>query len=130
MRNEEGGMKPSFHSSFLVPLSHSALGDPAMHRALRRAIGVLTAAGVVLLARPAPGQTPSYPPRTQQTPMRTAFYQESASQSDGHIRLEEMKVELALLSDITTFPYYLGTRATGPAVEVRGYVPNETVKQR
>jgi hypothetical protein len=52
------------------------------------------------------------------------------SLSSGHSRLEEMKVELAWLADPATFSLSLGARAVGANLEVRGYVPNEAVKER
>ena len=99
-----------------------------MRRALRRAVGVLMASGVVSLARPALAQTsgplfPDQPPQAIQS-------EGNAVLTEGHSRLEEMKVQLALLADIATFPYYLGARAAGENLTVKGYVPNERVQQR
>lgn len=54
----------------------------------------------------------------------------SASSSVGGNRLEEMKVELALLSDSATFPYFLGVRSSGPILEVHGDIPHESNRQR
>lgn len=44
--------------------------------------------------------------------------------------MEEMKVELALLSDSATFPYYLVVRSSGSMLQVHGYVPNDSNRQR
>jgi hypothetical protein len=45
-------------------------------------------------------------------------------------RMEEMKVEMAWLADAATFAYPLSARCTGNALEVRGYLPSDVVKQR
>src|SRR5579859_4602576 len=99
-----------------------------MRRALRRAVGVLMASGVVSLARPALVQMSG--PLSADQPPQAMQYEENVALTEGHSRLEEMKVQLALLADIATFPYYLGARAAGENLTVTGYVPNERVKQR
>jgi osmotically-inducible protein OsmY len=43
-------------------------------------------------------------------------------------RQTEIAVELAWLADPVTFPYYLEARVEGGRLEVRGYVPNPTVR--
>jgi hypothetical protein len=45
-------------------------------------------------------------------------------------RLMEIQVELAWLSDRTTFNYYLEAHVKGTALEVRGYVPSKTVREQ
>jgi hypothetical protein len=62
--------------------------------------------------------------------VRKVLHEENTVLAEGHSRLEEMKVELALLSDIATFPYYLGARVAGENLELRGYVPNDWVRGR
>jgi hypothetical protein len=114
-----------FYSAFRI-----VFGAPTMRRALRHAVGVLLATGVVGLARPVLAQTSSYQVGGQQTLVRTVSHEETTATSEGLSRLEEMKVELALLSDVVTFPCYLGTFALGDKLDVRGYVPNDVVKQR
>ena len=99
-----------------------------MRRALRRAVGVLMASGVVSLARPALAQMSG--PLSADQPPQAMQYEENVALTEGHSRLEEMKVQLGLLADIATFPYYLGARAAGENLTVTGYVPNERVKQR
>ena len=47
---------------------------------------------------------------------------------DSHTILEEMKVELALLADPMTFGCNLSPKLDGKAMLVRGYVPNEKVR--
>src|SRR5262249_13767230 len=42
---------------------------------------------------------------------------------------EEMKIELAWLGDPGTFPYHLSAHSDGPAIQVRGFVPNEAVRE-
>jgi hypothetical protein len=49
---------------------------------------------------------------------------------DSYGKLAEMKVELAWLADPVTFPYHLAARADGAMLEVRGYVPNEAVREQ
>lgn len=47
---------------------------------------------------------------------------------DSHTKLEEMKVELALLSDPSTFGCGLKPNVDGAGMLLRGYVPNEAVR--
>jgi hypothetical protein len=101
-----------------------------MRRALRDTAGVLLAVAAVVAARSASAKLPALQPQNQQPPVRTILYKENTVLTEGHKRLEEMKVELALLSDIATFPYCLGVHATGGTLELRGYVPNDMVRQR
>src|SRR5579885_3231879 len=98
-----------------------------MPRALPGVVGVLLAIAVVIPTPPASGQILSRL-RRQQTQKGT--YEIDAILSDERQRLAEMKVELALLSDIATFPYDFAARAKGKALELRGNVPNEMVRQR
>src|SRR5215471_1752750 len=44
---------------------------------------------------------------------------------DSHTKLEEMKVELALLADPATFACNLSATLDGNAILVRGFVPND-----
>lgn len=102
-----------------------------MRRALRGAVGVLLAVAAVVPAPKASAKLPFLRRRSQQPPpVETVVYEENTVLSEGHNRLEEMKVELALLSNIATFPYYLGTRSAGEILTLRGYVPNDMVRQR
>jgi hypothetical protein len=55
---------------------------------------------------------------------------ETVPAPDSYGKLEVMKVELAWLSDPVTFPYRLAARADGAMLEVRGYVPNEAVREQ
>src|SRR5690349_11934263 len=100
-----------------------------MRRALRGAVGTLLVSGIVGLMRPALAQPP-YTLTEQPTPMRKVPHEGKAVVADGNNRLDEMKVELALLADTATFPYYLSSRVAGANLEVRGYVPNAMVRQR
>jgi hypothetical protein len=50
--------------------------------------------------------------------------------STAQTRLEEIKVELAWLADITTFCYELGARINEGSLEVRGFVPNEVMREK
>jgi osmotically-inducible protein OsmY len=49
---------------------------------------------------------------------------------DSHTKLEEMKVELALLSDPATFGCNLAAQLEGNALLIKGFVPNEAVRER
>jgi osmotically-inducible protein OsmY len=49
---------------------------------------------------------------------------------DSHTKLEEMKVELALLADPATFACNLSATLDGNAMLVRGFVPNDAVRER
>jgi hypothetical protein len=44
-------------------------------------------------------------------------------------RAMEVNVEVAWLADPVTFPYYLEARADAARLEVRGYVPNQAVRE-
>lgn len=109
-----------------------------MRRTLQSAVGVVLAIGAVLPALPASAQSTRQPLWYQSSstqwnrssPIRKVQYEGAVVLHEGHSRLEEMKVELALLSDIATFPYYLGARAVGDSLAIRGFVPNEMVRQR
>src|SRR6516225_7604044 len=48
---------------------------------------------------------------------------------DSHAILEELKVELALLADPITFGCNLSPRMDGNAMLVRGFVPNDRVRE-
>lgn len=101
-----------------------------MRRALRGVLGVVLAAGAVLPVRSAwaqpAGQRLWYQPQiTQKAPVENV-----AVGQEGSLRFEEMKVELALLADIGTFPYSLNAHAVGQTLALRGYVPNYMIRQR
>lgn len=50
-----------------------------------------------------------------------------ATQADPR-RVTEVNVEVAWLADPVTFPYYLEAKVVGSKLEVRGYVPNKSVR--
>jgi hypothetical protein len=50
--------------------------------------------------------------------------------SDGSHRVETMKVQLALLADTAIFPYHIGVGVSGANLQLRGYVPNDMIRQR
>ncbi len=101
-----------------------------MRRVVRGALGVVLAIGAVLPARSASAQLPRQRLWSDRSAIRRVQYEGTAIVYEGHLRLEEMKVELAWLADIAAFPYYLGARASGETLSVRGYVPNEMVRQK
>src|SRR5690242_16326842 len=101
-----------------------------MRRALCGAAGVLVAVVAVVPAPWASAKFPALRQQGQQPQAPSVVYEQNIVFSEAHHRLEELKVELALLSDTATFPYYLGGRAVGHYLELRGYVPNDMVRQR
>ncbi len=101
-----------------------------MRRVVRGAVGVVLAIGAVLPARSASAQLPRQRLWSDRSAIRRVQYEGTAVVYEGHLRLEEMKVELAWLADIAAFPYYLGARASGETLSLRGYVPNEMVRQK
>ncbi len=100
-----------------------------MPRTLPGVLGALLALAVVAPAPEASAQILSRL-RRQQSPAQKSRYELDAITSDEHQRLAEMKVELALLSDIATFPYEFAARASGKTLKLHGNVPNEMVRQR
>jgi hypothetical protein len=100
-----------------------------MCRALRWAAGVLLALDVSGLASSASAQTSASPPADRIEPIRTVRYEERVGTTDAHNRLEEMKVQLALLSDVATFPYPVNTHASGGKMLLLGFVPDAMAKQ-
>jgi len=100
-----------------------------MPRTLPRVLGVLLALAFVVPTPEASAQILGRL-RRQQSPAQKSRYELDAIVSDEHQRLAEMKVELALLSDIATFPYEFAARANGKTLKLHGTVPNEMVRQR
>jgi osmotically-inducible protein OsmY len=45
-------------------------------------------------------------------------------------RISEVNIEIAWLADPVTFPYYLEAHANATQLEVRGYVPNKSVREQ
>jgi hypothetical protein len=68
--------------------------------------------------------------RRQQTTVRNGRYEMSNVLSSEHQRLTELQIELALLSDIATFPFEFYAQANGNTFELRGNVPNDFIRQR
>jgi osmotically-inducible protein OsmY len=85
--------------------------------------------GVLGLTRPAPAQSPQVIPGRLIATSKTGN-EGNAVRPDGRKDAEKMKVELALLADLTTFPYSLDGRVAGDHLELHGYVPNNMVRQR
>src|SRR5579871_4825667 len=97
-----------------------------MSRTLRWAAGVLLAIDVSGVAS---AQTSASPPSDARPPILTVRFEPRVAPTEGQNRLEEMKVQLALLADVATFPYFVATRASGGTLELSGYVPDTMVKQ-
>lgn len=91
-----------------------------MPRGLAGTVGAMLAIAVLVPAPQAPAQVPASQLPNQAMPLQ-----------QGHFhRLEEMKVELALLSDHVTFPYSIAAAARDDLLELYGFVPNAKVRQR
>jgi hypothetical protein len=90
---------------------------------LRRAAQALAAAGALGLAQPAAAQ-PIVPPGAEG---RMAAPAPADASRD---RAEEMRIELVLLADATTFSYGFSARALDATVEVRGFAPNDAIKAK
>jgi hypothetical protein len=91
-----------------------------MRKALWRSVGMLAAAGVLGLIRPAAAQGV--------LPVgRAAVYATAPSILD---RLTEIRVELAWLANVATFSPALEAHARGGNLEVTGYVPSTAIKAR
>lgn len=125
-----------------------------MRRALRGAAGALVAAGALGLVRPAAAQHSPYQAAGQKTAPAagaasgrtilsgpavhgpivgdhpTGSEEYVGVVSPAHTKLEEMKVELAWHADLATFSYELGARIAAGEMEVRGFVPNEAIKEK
>jgi osmotically-inducible protein OsmY len=89
------------------------------------------AAGVLGMVSPALAQAPKAPPAGNNGPtgpMITGNITEFNTIPEGEARLEEMKVELALLAEAATFSCQLQAKANGPSLVVRGPVPNQTLR--
>lgn len=100
-----------------------------MPRALRGIVQFLLAIAVVVPAPLASAQMLGRF-RRQQTPVQKGRQDVNTFLTDERQRLAEMQVELALLSDLATFPYEFSPRANGNTLELRGNVPNEMIRQR
>jgi osmotically-inducible protein OsmY len=101
-----------------------------MRRALRCAAGIVTAAGVLGLARPALAQPAAYRSPNRGASLSRMPFEVAAVRPDINLRLQEMRIELAWLADAAVFPYPLTAQVTGDKVEVLGTVPNDLVRQR
>jgi hypothetical protein len=101
-----------------------------MRRLMRGGLGVVLVIGALLPARSASAQLARQRLWSDRSPIRKVQYEGTPIVYEGHLRLEEMKVELAWLADIAAFPYHLGARASGETLTLRGYVPNELVRQK
>jgi BON domain-containing protein len=97
-----------------------------MRRALRRAGWALTA-GLGMTAAAA-AQSP--PERIIGPGGHVEAVGETVVMTEAQARLEEGQVELAFLADPMLFAYGLGAHVQAGELEVRGYVPNETVRDQ
>jgi osmotically-inducible protein OsmY len=100
-----------------------------MPRTLPRIAGFLLAITIVVPSSSASAQLLGLF-RKQQTTARNGRYEMSNILSDEYQRLTEMQVEMALLADISTFPYEFHAHANGNSFELSGNVPNDVIRQR
>src|SRR5262249_14003599 len=108
----------------------------AMHRGRERGRWArwrhaAVAAVVLGMVGPAMAQTPKAPPAGNNGPAGTMIagdLTEFNTPFEGEARLEEMKVELALLTEPATFSFQLQARVDGTSLVVRGAVPNQTLR--
>lgn len=89
-------------------------------------LGLAGLASGLGLASPAPGQTTPLQPLKNLFGSRTSASEAKANQH----RATEIQVEMAWLSDPTTFPYYLEAHVKGTTLEVHGFVPSQAVRQQ
>src|SRR5262245_60761758 len=103
---------------------------PTSSRKWRTARWALVVAGAVGLVAPAPAQIGQLlPGRTTAQPAQTSTTR-SGAPSEAQTALEQIKVELAWLSDPATFPWPLTARISGPVLHVTGEVPSQAVRQQ
>src|SRR5262249_30606075 len=103
-----------------------------MRMALRRAGRALAVAGTLGFVASATAQNLTGSP-AQAAPVSAASAVEVGVREGGPgqpARLSEIQVELGWMADPFTFPYRLEAKANGGALEVRGVVPSEAVRQR
>jgi hypothetical protein len=98
-----------------------------MRKALRKAGWTLAAAGSIGITAPAEAQPPAgriLGPggHVQQTG-------EAVVTTEHQAALEEGQVELALLAEPMLFSYGLAAHAEGVGLEIRGFIPNEAVRE-
>lgn len=98
-----------------------------MQRGRAGAVGAMLAIAVGVAAPWASAQGPA--PQLQKQPMPVQRGQ-TPEQEIRCNRLEEMKVELALLGDRVTFPYTIAATTRNDILELYGFVPNSKVRQR
>ncbi len=98
-----------------------------MTRLFPRARPALALFITLLLWAPARGQERPWARLFGARPAEKAPVKSPAAEPN---RLAEIQVEIAWLADPVTFPYFLEARATGGSLEVRGYVPNRSVRDQ
>jgi hypothetical protein len=89
------------------------------------------AASVLGMVGPSLAQAPRLVPVSNSGPTDNAIVgsvTEFNIVSEADARLEELKVELAWLAEPSSFSCQLQAKADGPSLIVRGFVPNQTVR--
>ncbi len=100
-----------------------------MRRALGRGGWALSITAGLTLTVAATAQPPaSAPPAASKPPQQSTAARTPVTEDVNRTR--EIAVELNWLADPVTFPYQLGARVNGQALEIRGYVPSASVRDR
>jgi hypothetical protein len=100
-----------------------------MRKTLRCIVWGLPVACALELARPGQAQMP-YPERWGNASATRVGAAALSTVDAATAHLEEMQVELAWLSDPMTFPFGLVAHAGPRGMEVHGYVPTNSIRQR
>src|SRR5207302_2713983 len=98
----------------------------SMIKKWRRSMWLAAVAGSLGLGAAATAEAAPYQPFKGLFGSKGAADQRVANNN----RLIEIQVELAWLSDRTTFPYFLDAHVKGMSLEVRGYVPSKAVREQ
>lgn len=100
-----------------------------MPGAVPRAWGAWLAIVVCASASISQGQAPAPPSQGTPTLSPEARSDDHRVLSEGQQRLEEMKVELALLSDMDAFPYSIGASYQDETLQLYGFVPDDLIRK-
>jgi hypothetical protein len=102
-----------------------------MNKKWQRLLWVAGVAGSLGLCGMAGAQSSPFQPFKNLFGPKTTAPEKAAEQKAAEAnRGTEIQVELAWLSDRTTFPYYLEAHVKGSNLEVRGYVPTKAVRDQ
>jgi hypothetical protein len=101
-----------------------------MRKTLRGTGWSLMAAGSLSLVGPVSAQGTAAPANSGRSSVLLATHgSRPAALSEAEQFLDQVNVELAWMADPITFPYSLAAYCVGDAMQVRGYVPTDVVRQ-